>query len=485
MLTTANQRNTRKIELVLDEHGTIVSVGATKEAQGMARYLPVGESFAARAHEGDRDYLSETVRWVREDPAREATIRVRFRRANGRLMNTFATCRGDGNTTRIDLAADEAGLAWRAEWQMRRVVEGSLQGIVVRSNEEILYMNDGFAKLLGYASADDLLAQDKTTLNEAIHPDDRQMIVDRIQARLSGNEVLSHYEFRLVRRDGAIVWVDTLATLLNWDGKLASLSWLTDITARKHMEDELVKSKESAEFANRAKTEFLANMSHELRTPLNAILGFSEVITGQMFGPVGTPKYLGYAEDIHHSGLHLLDLINDVLDLAKLEAGKLDLRETNVSVPGVIAQCMALVRERAQHAGVSLGVELPDHVPELRADERTVKQVLLNLLSNAVKFTPEGGRVTVGATIGPKGLALSVSDTGIGMSPADIEIALAPFGQIDSDLARKHQGTGLGLPITRSLVRLHGGDIAIASTPKMGTTITAHFPASRLVRAAA
>jgi len=475
----------RQIDLVLDNAGAIVSIASTPDAETMARSLIVGERFDARVFPPDRPFIAATARWVREEPEQEATIRIRFVRANGKLFTSYATFFRAGGETRVALRPDEAAIARRAERQMRKVVEGSLQGIVVRTNEDMLYLNDGYAKLIGYDSPKELMALGKSALNDTIHPDDRQMVVDRINARMAGKEVTSHYELRLIRRDGSIAWIDTLATLVNWDGKPASLSWLTDITARKEAEAELVKSKEAAEFANRAKTEFLANMSHELRTPLNAILGFSEVIKSQMFGPIGTQKYADYAADIHTSGEHLLDLINDVLDLAKLEAGKLDLRETDISVAAIVAQCIALVRQRAKEAGVALNVELPDRLPALRADERAIKQVLLNLLSNAVKFTPEGGKIVTRVNTGRKGLTIGVTDSGIGMNAAEIETALAPFGQIDSKLARKHQGTGLGLPITRSLVRLHGGDIVIESAPGKGTTITVHFPASRVIEAAA
>jgi PAS domain S-box-containing protein len=476
----------RRIDLVLDENDAILSIVATREAEGVARRLAAGENFVARVHEPDRAFFAHSLRWVRERPGSEATVRIRFRRANGRLMNAFATCRGDGNAAHLALYIDEAAFARRAERQMRQVVEGSLQGIVVRSSDEMLYMNDGFAKLVGYESAKEVLSRGHERLNDFIHPDDRQMVLDRIKARVAGEEALSHYELRLVRKDGTLVWTDVLAALVVWDGKPASLSWLTDITARKHAEAELVKSKLTAEYANNAKSQFLATMSHELRTPLNAILGFSEVLSAELLGPVGQSKYLEYARDIHDSGRHLLELINDILDLAKLEAGKLDLHETEISLPAVAERCAALIRERARLGKIALTVDVPHDLPALRGDERALRQVLLNLLSNAVKFTPEGGRVTVrGRWSGKRGFELSVSDTGIGMSERDIEVAFTAFGQVESHLSRRHEGTGLGLTITRSLVRLHGGDVSIASARGKGTTVTARFPPGRAVRAVA
>jgi len=475
----------RRVDIVLGDGSEIVSLRVSPDAEAMARTLAAGEPLASRVHIDDRAALFGALHFARDVPGEEITVRLRFLRANGKLFVTHGTFRGANGEVCVSLVPDEAAVARRSERQMRRVVEGSLQGIVVRTSDEVLYLNDGYAKLLGYDGARELYSLGREALNNSIHPDDQAMVLERIRARTAGEEVQSHYELRLMRRDGSIAWVDTLATLVNWDGKPASLSWLTDITARKEAEAELVKSKEAAEFANRAKTEFLANMSHELRTPLNAILGFSEVITAGMFGAVGNPKYVEYARDIHRSGEHLLDLINDVLDLAKLEAGKLDLRETDICLGELAEQCLTLVKTRAAEGGVTLDARIPPNLPALRADARAVKQILLNLLSNAVKFTPEGGRVTLAAGADARRLWLSVSDTGIGMSAADIAVALAPFGQVDSQLARKHQGTGLGLPISRSLARLHGGDLEIASAPGKGTTMTATFPAARLAAQAA
>jgi signal transduction histidine kinase len=245
--------------------------------------------------------------------------------------------------------------------------------------------------------------------------------------------------------------------------------------------EELNNARQSADDANRAKSEFLASMSHELRTPLNAILGFSEVIKEELFGPVGLAKYVDYAHDVHKSGQHLLDLINDILDLSKIDAGRVDLREEEISVTGLITDSASLVRERAQKCGVGLEVmQMSSNLPPILADRRLLKQILLNLLSNAIKFTPAGGRVTIKAAQSAEGaMRITVADTGIGMSAQDIATAMSPYGQIDSRIARKHQGTGLGLPISRSLAHMHGGELEVDSRRGAGTSITLTLPPGR------
>jgi two-component system cell cycle sensor histidine kinase PleC len=200
----------------------------------------------------------------------------------------------------------------------------------------------------------------------------------------------------------------------------------------------------------------------------------------QTLGPL-SDTYLTYARDIHESGQHLLDIINDILDMSKIEAGHQQLHESDVSLPGAIAATLRLVAVRAQEAGLNVAVQLPPNLPLLRADERLIKQILLNLLSNAVKFTPVGGQITVAVRIAEDGkLTVAITDTGIGMDPKSIPTALEPFGQIDSALTRKFQGTGLGLPLVKSLAELHGGELSIDSALGAGTTVTVRFPAFRV-----
>jgi signal transduction histidine kinase len=257
-----------------------------------------------------------------------------------------------------------------------------------------------------------------------------------------------------------------------------------DVTELRAREAALVEAKNAAEEANRVKSEFLANMSHELRTPLNAIIGFSEIMQTERLGPLGTPQYRDYVNDIANSARHLSEVINDVLDVAKLESGKFQLHDEEVDPAQLLARAARIVAPRAKDAEVTLTTEPAGGDAALRivADGRKLLQVLLNLLSNAVKFTPAGGEVWVsaGPASGSGGYRLCVADTGIGMSAADQEIALAPFGQVDSSLARRYEGTGLGLPLSKALAELHGGALTIDSAPEQGTRVTVTLPAERV-----
>jgi signal transduction histidine kinase len=239
-------------------------------------------------------------------------------------------------------------------------------------------------------------------------------------------------------------------------------------------------AKMAAETSNRTKSEFLANMSHELRTPLNAIIGFSDVIQSRMFGPIND-RYREYAVNILTSGNHLLGLINDVLDLSKLEAGQMELREDDVDLANVINLSMRFVESQAKKSNITLSQVIDERARYIRGDERRLRQAVVNLLANAVKFTPRGGSVRVVCAHTSTAILIVVSDTGVGMSSVDIPKAMEPFGQVDSRLSRKYEGTGLGLPLAKDLVELHGGTLTVESEVNVGTTVTIALPAERII----
>jgi signal transduction histidine kinase len=262
------------------------------------------------------------------------------------------------------------------------------------------------------------------------------------------------------------------------DGSVVSV--YSDITDLKASERKLIQARSQAEMANHAKSEFLANMSHELRTPLNAIIGFSEIIAHELFGPLGNEKYLDYMKDIHQSSLHLLSIINDVLDMSKIEAGKLELSKEPLNIRHLIGEVIRMMRERADSRGIGLVTKLSGEEVEIWADERAMKQIFLNLLSNAIKFSRDGGEVCIRVISDEPGLAVvEFEDHGIGMNEEELERALQPFGQAKPSTTRNYGGTGLGLPITKGLIEAHGGKLAIESRAGQGTIARISLPTER------
>jgi signal transduction histidine kinase len=257
----------------------------------------------------------------------------------------------------------------------------------------------------------------------------------------------------------------------------AIVSVYSDITEIKLSERRSIQACSHAEMANRSKSEFLANMSHELRTPLNAIIGFSEIISRELFGPIGNEKYLEYITDIYKSSLHLLSIINDVLDMSKIEAGKLELSKEILNISNVITDVIRMMQEQAASRGIELIRQLPDEEVSICADERAMKQVFLNLLSNAIKFSKDGGRVNIRVIADQPGWAVvEFKDRGIGMNEEELNRALQPFGQAKPATTRNYGGTGLGLPITKGLVEAHGGRLEIDSNAGIGTVVSVSLP---------
>lgn len=482
-----------------------------------------------------------------------------------------------------------------------RLLEGVTEGVLVRTGHDVVFANKALFSILGADFEDEaVLAR---TIEDWVHPADREKVDQTFRARMSGGDASDKYEFRLLRMDGEQIWVSCRASMTEWAGKTSVVAYLTDISEEiesrnkqqlssdlfknifnvtpefmllfdlsgtrvldvnptflnvfgyrkegvldKHLgkldiwseptfferfieelkttasltdipaalktrggvirhfrlfarkiegadtplllmtgrdvteeithAQELQRTRDAAELSNRTKSEFLANMSHELRTPLNAILGFSELIRDGVGGASLASKHTEYANDIHKSGSHLLAIINDILDLSKVEAGRLEAHIDLIDPIPCLQMCLRLVHQRAAENGISIS-HVFDKTLLLEADERLLKQIGLNLLSNAVKFTESGGSVDMSFKLMRDGGAcLAICDTGIGMTAEEIAIAKRPFGQVDSSISRSHQGSGLGLPLVVAFAEKLNARLTIDSEPKQGTLVRIFFPAS-------
>ncbi|MBT3558193.1 MAG: PAS domain S-box protein [Rhodospirillales bacterium] len=348
--------------------------------------------------------------------------------------------------------------------------------------DSLISCSKEFAHILG-VSMDEVHAHMAHEMEQIVHPDDRDLVGTTLR-KFNKDGLGFEIEYRIVRPDGEVRDVVEIGEAVRSDegGVEEQVSTVQDITVRKQAERTAIASKEEADLANRAKSEFLANMSHELRSPLNAILGFSQMIADETFGPHQNAKYPEYAKDIHVSGKHLLQLIGDILDISKIEAGEATIDETRIEISNAVNDCLMMVRARADVARIHLTADVPKPLPALRADERQLKQIIINLLSNAVKFTPDGGQVMLEVSLNDdSSIEMAITDTGIGIRTEDITKVLQPFSQVASSQTRRHEGTGLGLSICKSLMELHGGRLNIESELGEGTTVTITFPPDRTV----
>jgi PAS domain S-box-containing protein len=347
---------------------------------------------------------------------------------------------------------------------------------------QYLFANPALARIYGYSSPDHLKRELTSIANQLYVVPDRRL---EFQKELQERGYVADFQSQIRRRDGTLVWIaENSRPVVDKDGQfLFYEGTVEDITARREAEEATRRAIAEIREAARSKDAFLANMSHELRTPLNAVIGFSDIMKAETFGPLGNSRYRDYAGDISDSGRHLLELINDILDLSKLEAGQLELHDETIDVAAAIRDCLKFVESLVEKSKLQVFNSLAADVTLIRADGRRIRQVLLNVLSNAVKFTPENGIVSISSVCRDGGLAVAISDTGIGMTPVGIVKALQPFGQVDSKLSRKYEGTGLGLPLAKQLIEMHGGALTIESQAERVVSIADIVPRGRTEKA--
>lgn len=350
--------------------------------------------------------------------------------------------------------------------------------IVTDHNRRIIKVNDSFVRIYGW-TRNDLVGQDFINI---VSDDEREQARRNHEEFIRGG-IRSSGEMKIARRNGTVAnALFTTATLELSQKRRFQVTTIMDITLRKQMEYSLRVAKEQADSANQAKSAFLANMSHELRTPLNAIIGFSEMMIKHTFGPLGHDKYGEYLGDIHMSAKHLLEIINEVLDMSKIEAGKVELDEQEIDMAGLIDSVVRIMTSRAFSSGLEIKEHVPADLPVLYADPRLVRQILINLITNALKYSDKSGSIDVIAAMDAQSnMLLTVRDYGVGIPKERIQEAMQPFGQIhDPTRSNTQQGTGLGLPLTKAMAELHGGRLTLESDTGQGTTVTIRFPRTRV-----
>jgi PAS domain S-box-containing protein len=389
------------------------------------------------------------------------------------MINTQAVAEDRGKAAELSLRRLESEID-----ELKSILDTATDGVLVLDRAgRVLSANRSAEALFGYEAAE--LAE--LSFGDLFAPESRRGVLDYLDRLASGTGMLDtgREAIGLVRQGGLVPLYFTMGRIADGEKFCAVIR---DITAWKRSEEELINAKQQAEKASTAKSEFLAKISHEIRTPLNAIIGFSEVMMDERFGPVGNERYRQYLEDIHTSGGHLIALLNDLLDLSKIEAGKLELTFVSVNLNDLVQQCVAIMQQQANRERVIIRTSLPVTLPQIVADARSVRQIALNLLSNSIKFTGAGGQVIVSTALTDENeVVLRVRDTGAGMSEKELQTALEPFRQLTTSARWGSSGTGLGLPITKALTEANHARFRISSQVDDGTLVEVAFPATRVL----
>lgn len=369
-----------------------------------------------------------------------------------------------------------------SEMRNRALLEGSpVCNKIIDLDSRLVYMSQAGIEML---KIPDIQAHYGTIYTPEFYDESmREPLTQHLERAKAGET--SSVECPLLSSEGDEVWLHTtFVPVRNDDAKVEYvIATSVDITERKRAEEQTIAARIEAEAANQSKSEFLANMSHDLRTPLNAIIGFTEMMESKTFGPLGDPHYEEYAKDIRNSGNLLVSLINDILDLSKIEAGKYELSDDVVDIPSVIENSVKMLSTISASGTLNLESKIDPDLAKLRGDERSIIQIFNNLLSNAVKFSPRDGEVTITANAENGAIVVSVIDTGIGMSQEDIGRVIKPFQQAETNISKSQVGTGLGLHLCHNLMQLHGGEISLQSVVGEGTTATVKFPPDRTMAA--
>ena len=474
--------------------GAILAANAAFAASlGHSPAALTGQPLSAITHPDDWVWERERFDRVARGEARPSAFEKRFLRADGTVMRAamhpMALHGPDGRLLALSAVIEDVTSAsaakeelQRSEARNRAIVEQAVEAILtVNARGVVLASNKAAERLLGYRP-DELAGRHIVTLMPPDEAARHGAYMRRYRETGERHVIGVGREIVARRRDGTDFPAWLSLSEIDLPGFHVFVAMLRDLGESKAAERALIEAKEAAELANRAKTAFLANMSHELRTPLNGILGFADVIHQQMLGGLENPMYVSYAAEIKRSGELLLANINDILEMATIEAGRVDLEDALCDFRDVVVTCLRLVAKRAERGKLRVEADIGVELPPLLADPRALKQVLLHLLSNAIKFTPEGGRVGVSARVDAEGaLVAEVFDTGVGIPEDRLETVFQPFVQGESTLARRFEGIGLGLSIAKSLVEQHGGRLEIRARDGGGTRVIIHLPKDRFL----